>query len=122
VFTFTSRTGTIPILMSDPGATPLTVVLQLRSAQFRFPDGNEQTVTLTEPNQVVSFAAAATTSGRSQILVVVRSPSGRKIQQQVLVVRTTAVSRIALIITIGAAIVLAGLWARRYIRRPKTTT
>jgi hypothetical protein len=122
VFTFTSRTGTIPILMSDPGATPLTVVLQLRSAQFRFPDGNEQTVTLTEPNQVVSFAAAATTSGRSQILVVVRSPSGRKIQQQVLVVRTTAVSRIALIITIAAAIVLAGLWARRYIRRPKTTT
>jgi hypothetical protein len=108
--------------MSDPGATPLTVVLQLRSAQFRFPDGNEQTVTLTEPNQVVSFAAAATTSGRSQILVVVRSPSGRKIQQQVLVVRTTAVSRIALIITIAAAIVLAGLWARRYIRRPKTTT
>ncbi len=122
IFTFTSRTGSIPILMSDPGATPLTVVLQLRSAQFRFPDGAEQTVTLTEPNQVVSFTAAATTSGRSQILVVVRSPSGRKIQQQILVVRTTAVSRIALIITVAAAIVLAGLWARRYVRRPKTTT
>jgi hypothetical protein len=122
VFTFTSRTGSIPILMSDPGATPLTVVLQLRSAQFRFPDGDERTVTLTEPNQIVSFSAAATTSGRSQILVVVRAPSGRKIQQQILVVRTTAVSRIALMITIAAAVVLAGLWARRYVRRPKTTS
>jgi hypothetical protein len=122
VFTFTSRTGSIPILMADPGETPLTVVLQLRSAQFRFPDGDEQTVTLTEPNQIVSFTAAATSSGRSQILVVVRAPSGRKIQQQILVVRTTAVSRIALLITVAAAIVLAGLWARRYVRRPKTTT
>jgi hypothetical protein len=121
VFTFTSRSGSIPILMSDPGQTPLTVVLQLRSAQFRFPDGSEQTVTLTQPNQVVNFTAAATTSGRSQILVVVRAPSGRKIQQQILVVRTTAVSRIALIITIAAAVVLAALWTRRYIRRPKTT-
>jgi hypothetical protein len=121
VFTFTSRSGSIPILMSDPGKTPLTVVLQLRSSQFRFPDGSEQTVTLTQPNQVVSFTAAATTSGRSQILVVVRAPSGRKIQQQILVVRTTAVSRIALIITIAAAIVLAALWTRRYVRRPKTT-
>jgi hypothetical protein len=122
VFTFTSRTGSIPILMADPGETPLTVVLQLRSAQFRFPDGAEQTVTLTEPNQIVSFTASATSSGRSQILVVVRAPSGRKIQQQILVVRTTAVSRIALLITIAAAIVLAALWARRYVRRPKTTT
>jgi len=122
VFTFTSRTGSIPILMADPGETPLTVVLQLRSAQFRFPDGDEQTVTLTEPDQVVSFTATATTSGRSQILVVVRAPSGRRIQQQVLVVRTTAVSRIALLITIAAAIGLAALWARRYVRRPKTTT
>ena len=54
--------------------------------------------------------------------MVVRAPSGRKIQQQILVVRTTAVSRIALLITIAAAIVLAALWARRYVRRPKTTT
>ena len=114
--------GSIPILMADPGETPLTIVLQLRSAQFRFPDGDEQTVTLTEPNQIVSFTAAATSSGRSQILVVVRAPSGRKIQQQVLVVRTTAVSRIALLITVAAAIVLAALWARRYVRRPTTTT
>jgi hypothetical protein len=118
VFTFTSRTGTIPLRMGDPGPTPLTVILELRSAQFRFPDGDRQTVTLSEPDQIVTFRATATTTGQSQIQVIVRAPSGRPIQQQVLVVRTTAVNRIALIITVGAALVLVALWSRRYIRRP----
>jgi hypothetical protein len=35
-------------------------------------------------------------------------------------VRTTAVNRIALMITIAAAIALFGLYSRRWLRRPKT--
>jgi hypothetical protein len=120
VFTFLQRSGTIPIQMGDPGPTPIRVMLQLRSAQFQFPDGDQQTVTLTQPDQIVTFHATATTSGRSQIQVIVRAPSGRPIEQGILVVRTTAVNRIALIITVAAALVLVALWSRRYLQRPTT--
>ena len=43
------------------------------------------------------------------------SPSGRPIGETTLVVRSTAYNRIALLITIGAALVLLLLWARRFV-------
>ena len=77
-FTFTSATGTIPLRMGDPGDTPLKIVVQLRSAWFRFPDGDQQIVTLTRPNQVVSFRVTATAGGQAHpIQMLVRAPSGR---------------------------------------------
>jgi hypothetical protein len=42
------------------------------------------------------------------------SPSGRMIGEATLVVRSTAYNRIALLITIGAALVLLLVWARRF--------
>jgi uncharacterized protein DUF6049 len=118
VFTFTSRTGTIPLRMGDPGETPLRVVVQLRSARLRFPQGAERTVTLARPNQIVTFLVEATATGQSSIQVVVRAPSGRPIQLGTLVVRSTAVNRIALIVTLAAALALVALWSRRLFRRP----
>jgi hypothetical protein len=52
------------------------------------------------------------------------SPSGRPIGEARLVVRSTAYNRIALVITIGAALVLLLLWARRFVPgrpRPERT-
>jgi hypothetical protein len=43
------------------------------------------------------------------------SPSGRLIGEDAFVVRSTAYNRIALLITIGAAIVLLLVWARRFV-------
>ena len=118
VFTFTSATGTIPLRMGDPGDTPLKIVLQVRSAWFRFPDGSTQVVTLTRPNQVVTFRVTATAGGQAHpIQLLVRAPSGRPIvEPQTLVVRTAAVSRVALAITLLAALGLGILWARRLLR------
>jgi hypothetical protein len=118
VFTFTSATGTIPLRMGDPGDTPLKIVVQLRSAWFRFPEGPTQIVTLTRPNQVVSFRVTATAGGQAHpIQLLVRAPSGRPLDQpKTLVVRTAAVSRVALVITVLAALGLAVLWARRLLR------
>jgi hypothetical protein len=117
-FTFTSHDGTIPIRMGDPGSTPLRVVVQLQSSRFSFPGGDSQTVTLNRPNQIVEFRVAATVSGQGAIQVIVHAPSGLVIDQATLLVRSTAVSRIALIITAAAALVLAALWSRRLFRRP----
>ena len=117
-FTFTSRAGTIPIQMGDPGSTPLTVVVQLRSAWFRFPDGSAQTVTLQAPNQVVKFRVEATAGSQEHpIVMMVRSPSGRLLDQPTtLAVRTAAVNLIALIVTAAAALGLVVLWTRRLLR------
>lgn len=120
VFTFTSREGTIPLRLGDPGETPLTVTIQLQSSRFDFPGGDTQTVVLEGPDQIVSFDVVARASGRNPIRVVVFAPSGREIDRQLIAVQTTAVSGIALGITIVAAVGLLALYARRWIRRRKT--
>lgn len=120
-FTFTSREGTIPLRMGDPGSTPMKLTVQLRSAWFTFPDGPSQTITVSRPNQIVSFRVQATAGSQGHpILMLVSSPSGRLLYQQKLVVRTTSISGIALLITVLAAFGLVVLWTRRILRRRKS--
>ncbi len=116
-FTLAAREGTIPIRMGDPGGMPITVELQFRSSRFTFPDGDRQTVQLEGPNQIVNLRVVATGAGPGTIEVVTRAPNNLPLHQQQLVVRVTAVNRIALIITGAAAMLLAALWVRRVIRR-----
>jgi hypothetical protein len=120
VFTFLSDTASIPLRMGDPGALPIRFTLQLRSNRFRFPGGDLQTVTLTQPNQIVTFDATALASGQGTIQVVLRAPSGRAIRQTTLNVSSRSVNRIALLVTGAAALVLVGLWSRRLVKRRTT--
>jgi hypothetical protein len=120
LFTFTSREGTIPLRLGDPGDVPLAVSIQLQSSQFEFPNGDTQTVVLEGPNQIVTFDVVARASGRNPIRVVVSSPSGRAIDLQTIAVQTTAVSGIALGITVVAAAGLVLLYTRRWWRRRRT--
>ena len=117
-FTFLSETASIPLRMGDPGELPIRFTLQLRSNRFRFPEGDRKVVTLTQPNQIVTFEATALASGQGTIEVVVRAPSGRAIRQTKLTVSSRSVNRVALIVTGVAALVLVGLWSRRLFRRP----
>ena len=119
-FTFTSETGTIPLLMGDPAALPIRFTLQLRSNRFRFPGGDQQSVTLAEPNQIVTFQATAIAAGQGTIQVIVRAPSGRPIGQTQMTVRSTSVNHVAVAVTAVAALILIGLWSRRLFRRPTT--
>jgi hypothetical protein len=118
VFTFLSETASIPLRMGDPGELPIRFTLQLRSNRYRFPEGDRKVVTLTQPNQIVTFEATALASGQGTIEVVVRAPSGRAIRQTKLTVSSRSVNRVALIVTGVAALVLVGLWSRRLFRRP----
>ncbi len=116
-FTFLAQTGSIPLTMGDPGDLPIHFSLQLRSSRFRFPQGDAQDVTLTRPDQIVTFQAKALASGQGTIQVTVRAPSGRPIGQTQLTVRSTSVNHIALAVTIAAAVLLLVLWSRRLFRR-----
>ncbi len=122
VFTLTSREGTIPLRMGDPGSIPLSVDVQLQSSFFEFPDGDLQRVVLERPNQIVTFRVQAKASGQNAIQVLVRAPSGKVISDQRLVVRTTALNGIALRVTLGAAVLLVLLYARRWFRRRRISS
>jgi hypothetical protein len=117
VLTFTSRSGPIPLRMGDPGDRVLNVTVALASSRVEFLDDNERSVTLDHPDQVITFEVEVKAAGRSSIDVVVLSPNGVVISRGELVVRSTAVNPIALVITIGAGLVLVGLWSRRLFRR-----
>jgi hypothetical protein len=120
-FLLTSREGSIPLRMGDPGDTPLTVQVVLRSASFEFPDGAQQTVTIEGPDEIVTFDVVAKAGGPQTIRVKTRAPSGRDLgEDQNLAVRTTAVNSVALWITVGAGVLLVLLWSRRLVRRPTT--
>ena len=120
-FTFTSREGTIPVVMGDPGATPLRVTVELQSSQFAFPDGDSQSVLVERPGQIVTFRVVANASGQNPILVWVRAPNGQAITDPpiTVVVRTTTVNHIALLVTLGAGLGLLALYSRRWFRRRK---
>jgi hypothetical protein len=120
LFTFTSGEGSIPLRMGDPGSTPLAVTVELQSAQFDFPDGAVQDIVLERPAQIVTFRVVAKAAGQNPIQVIVRAPSGRPISEQTITVRSTALNRIALLVTAGAGGVLLLLYSRRWVRRRTT--
>jgi hypothetical protein len=115
--TFTSRSGKIPLRMGDPGDRVLNVTVQLSSGRVEFLDGSSRPVRLDRANKVITFEAEVKAAGPTRIDVLVRSPSGFVLSRSVLVVRSTAVNPIALIITVGAGLILVGLWSRRLFRR-----
>ena len=120
VLTFTSRSGTIPLRMGDPGDRVLNVRVELASGRVEFLDDDVRVVRLDQPNQVITFRAEVKAAGRSRIEVLVRSPDGVELSRAVLVVRSTAVNPIALLITIAAGLILVALWSRRLFRRRRS--
>jgi hypothetical protein len=118
--TFTSRSGTIPLRMGDPGARVLIVQVELASVRVDLLGAGARPVRITEPNQVITFDAEVRAAGTSEVEVIVRSPDGVELSRAVLVVRSTAINPIALAITIGAGLVLVALWSRRLFRRRQT--
>jgi hypothetical protein len=126
-FTFTSREGTIPMQMGDPGDQAFHVIVELHSQDFTFPDGDKEAVVVDHPGQVVSFRVVANASGQNALGVTVTDPNGRLVPvnkgttDPILVgVRTTAVNSIALLVTVLAALGLVALYARRWFRRRRT--
>jgi hypothetical protein len=115
--TFTSRSAKIPLSLGDPGHRVLNVRVELASSRVAFLDGNTRSVRLDRANQVISFKVELKAAGPSNVDVFVTAPDGAVLSHSVLRLRSTAVNPTALVITIGAGLVLVGLWSRRLFRR-----
>jgi hypothetical protein len=115
--TLTSSTGSgIPVTVSNGDDEALRVTVQLASQNLQGTPSTDLELAPGE-SQTVTFHVDALRTGRFEVFLRVLTPTGRPIHEQTLRVRSTVYNRIALVITIAAALVLLGLWARRLLPR-----
>jgi hypothetical protein len=107
------------VRVTNDGEQTFRVSIALVSSNLRESPGQEVVL---DPGatRTLTFGVDAKTTGRFVVSIQVIAPAGRVIGQSSVIVRSTAYSRIALIITIAAGLVLVLLWARRFLPRPKT--
>ena len=112
-----SRGAGIPITVTNGAEEALTVSVQLVSSRLR---GETEIDLELDPgaSETVTFRVDVRTTGRFGVEVRVVAPGGRfLLAEQPITVRSTVYNRIALVITIAAALVLVALWARRFLPR-----
>jgi hypothetical protein len=117
VITLTSRSGVIPLTIRNEADYPVNVRVALRSPGLEFLGGSSRDVTLEPPGESFSFPVRAQTTGRFGVAIEVQTPDGDPIASSKIVVRSTAYNRVALVLTIGAAVFLAMWWGRRFLPR-----
>jgi hypothetical protein len=115
--TLTSQGGVIPVTIRNQAGYELRVRISLQSSRLEFLGGASREVTLSRPVQAFTFPVQAQSTGRFPVRVEVRTPGGAPISSSDIVVRSTAYNRVALVVTIGAAVFLALLWGRRFLLR-----
>ena len=118
--TLTSLKGTLPITLTKTAGWSLRGVLTVRSDHLRFPRGQTRHLLLDHPTQSLRIPVVAETTGDLTVAVTLSTPSGGLVlAHQRIVVRTTQTSVVAIVLTIGAAMVLLAWWIRTSIRRPR---
>lgn len=120
--TLTSRTGQLPVTVLNDTGYVVAVRLRLVSAKVEFPDGAEQTIEIPDRSSTITVAAKAIATGAFGVKIELRTPDGTfPIGDDELVVRSTAVSAVALITVGGGIVVLLATWFRRAGRRRRGT-
>jgi hypothetical protein len=118
--TLTSIEGQVPVTLRSDAPVPLEVQVRLVSTRYRFAGDGTQRVTLA-PGEVTTLAFTAealTPGGTYPIAVVVEDGNGTiELAQGTVVVRSTAYSIAALVLTGGAAVFLLVWWVRDARRR-----
>ena len=120
--TLTSRRAAVPLSLENSSARPVRVRVTLASQKLDFPNGSDQIIRLPPGNTTIQFEVEARASGTFPVLVSVGSPDGGlDLQRARYTVRSSGVSGVGLVLTIGAGLFLAAWWLthwRRSRRRP----
>jgi Family of unknown function (DUF6049) len=113
----TSRSGFIPVTLHNEAGYDVVVRVELRAPGLDFVGGASRRVRLSRPEQQLTFPVEVQRTGRFQVAVEIQTPEGEPIAESSIVVRSTAYNRVALVVTIGAAVFLALWWSRRFLPR-----
>jgi hypothetical protein len=125
VFTLTSRSGTIPVEVRNDTGRPLRVEINLiADRRLEFVTGSTRELVLSSEREILRFTVRARTTGLLPINVQVQTPGGgdrhETIARSQVLIRSTAYNRVALFLTIGAAVFLLGWWGRRLLPRRRS--
>jgi len=120
--TITARTAKVPLTIRNGTGLPVTVrVVAEGSERVKFEGGQDQTVTLVGDTTPIDLRVHVRTSGDIPIRIRVLTPDQQlEIATSQVTVRSTAVSGVGLVLTIGALGFLLLWWARHWHhnRRP----
>lgn len=110
--TLTSREGDIPITIQNETGGEVEVTLEFDSDnRLDFPDGSRRRVSLAEGVNRIEVPVVARTSGAFPLRIVATSPDGvLTVTRARLTVRSTVVSGVGLVLSVGALLVLAFWW------------
>lgn len=114
--TLTSRDADFPLTLQSTLGYPANVVIDLQASnRLTFPKGNRIAVRLDGPRTKVKLAVRAPVSGDTPLQVTVRSADGNLVlAQSRYTVRSTAVSGVGIVLTIGASLFLVIWWIRHW--------
>ena len=113
--TLTSRSGRIPVTIRNRMEVPARVRLHISSDRLEFPEGSQVEVALDQGVTTVEVPVRARTTGSFQMAVAVTSPDGvLAVTATQVTIRSTAVSNVGVLLSIGAGLVLLTWWVRHW--------
>jgi hypothetical protein len=119
--TLTATEYEIPIFLENDLTYPVAVRLELESTKLSFPDGQELDVQLEPGSNRVPVRVKTVSGGTFPLDLTVTTPDKRvTIGEQVIEMRSTAVSGLGLALTIGAGFFLLVWWARNWRKTRRT--
>jgi hypothetical protein len=122
--TLTDVEGTVPVTVSRAAGPPIHLTISLEAPpRLGFPDGATREITLAEGEQrTLTFRTTAHAVGRVPITVYATlgpDATGLTLAEGEVVVRSTAISGVALASLGGALLVVLVWWVVRSLRRPR---
>jgi hypothetical protein len=116
--TLTSQSGRIPVSIRNRMGIPARVRLQLSSDRLEFPEGSQIDIELDQEITTVEVPVRARTTGSFQMAVAVTSPDGvLAVTASEITIRSTAISSVGVVLSIGAGLVLLTWWLRHWRER-----
>ncbi|MCL6104272.1 MAG: DUF6049 family protein [Actinobacteria bacterium] len=109
--TLTARKARIPISIISKMSISVHGTLKLVSPNLQFPNGPTQPVRLTTRNNSFYFNIKTTTSGEFPLKVYLEAPNGKlTLVEGIFTIRSQAVSFVAIILMVGALVLLLAWW------------
>jgi Family of unknown function (DUF6049) len=115
--TVTGQAARIPITVVSNAPYPVHAILGVASEQLSFPNGSTKPLVLVRHDNAEYFDVRTRSSGAFPLEVSLVSPQGQLVLVQArFTVRSTAVSGVAVLLSVGAALFLVVWWGRSVVR------
>ncbi len=118
--TLTALRSSLPITITSTTGYKVTGILILTSSHLTFPKGSTYPEVLDRSTKSLRIVTQAVTTGDLPLHATLVTPSGGLVlAHQRIVVHATHTSVVAIILTIGSAVVLLVWWIRTWWRKPR---